>query len=111
MHLCDVITCLVMRVLWMVTILLYINIKDVVDGTDGTQNRQTSIQRGKGIHLCIVHKIRYSAFCKVAYCPHYDYVTKGVKRIVPPFTHRIVFYALHNFYRLTTLLADYIVEL
>ena len=58
MHLCDVITCLVMRVLWMVTILLYINIKDVVDGTDGTRNIQTtSIQRGKEIHLCIVHKI------------------------------------------------------
>ena len=62
MHLCDVITCLVMRVLWMVTILLYINIKDVVDGTDGTQNRQTAIQRGKEIYLFIVHKIRYSAF-------------------------------------------------
>ena len=67
MHLFDVITCLVMRVLWMVAILLYINIKDAVDGTDGTQNRQTSIERGKEIHLCIVHKIRYSAFCKVAY--------------------------------------------
>ena len=56
MQLTNVIESLVLRFLLMATLLLYHNVKDVVDGTmDGTKNKKQAIQTGKEMHLFIVH--------------------------------------------------------
>ena len=52
MYLTNVIASMVLRFLLMATLLLYHNVKDVVDGT---KNTKPTIQTGKEIHLFIVH--------------------------------------------------------
>ena len=66
MQLTNVIESMVLRFLLMATLLLYHNVKDVVDGTmDGTKNKEQEIQTGKKcIYLLFV--IIYSVFCKEA---------------------------------------------
>ena len=57
MQLTNVITSMILRFLLMATLLLYHNVKDVIDGTKPTK---PTIQTGKEMHLFIVHNKIFS---------------------------------------------------